>query len=168
MPKLKPLRPENRKVQEKAHKSNLKKQKGSKRKFGIGKKLPDSKYKSFYWIPLLVAVFIFAFYSLKDKKDHSFVDYKLSDTVSISGDVSYKNKSGKVKISYDDGSTYSGKLLKGKFQGQGSLEFPEGDKIEGSFEEGGLEEGLMTLKSGSVWSLNGKDGWQEKSKEPAN
>lgn len=161
MPKLKPLRPENRQVQENKHIDNSKRKGGSIQKGKAKRKSGENKFKDFYWIPILIVIFVFAFYSLKDKKDLSLTDYKLSDTVSISGNLSYKEKSGKVKIKYSDGSSFDGSLLKGKFNGKASLEFPEGDKVEGSFKDGKLQEGLMTLKSGVFWSTDGKNGWQE-------
>ncbi len=163
MPKLKPLRPENRKVQENTHIDNTKRPGRSLHKGKAKRRTIENKYKDFYWIPILIAIFIFAFYSLKDRKDLSLSNYKLSDTVSISGDLTYKNKSGKIKIDYEDGTTFSGTLLNGKFQGKGSLDFSDGDRVDGTFKEGNLQEGLMTLKSGAVWSLAGKDGWQENS-----
>ena len=59
--------------------------------------------------------------------------------------------SGKLTITYSDGSKYHGELLNGKQDGKGSAEFANGDSYEGEFRNGKFNGNGVFLK---------KEGWR--------
>lgn len=152
--RLKPLRPENY-IPITANK--IQNNKRNKKRGRRGKIVPSKK--SFLWVPCLILILIFSIFSLKERKDLSMQDFKLNESISITGEIRLKDKSGKVTINFGDGSKFTGGLSEGRFADDGVLLFPEADKAKGKFKEGELKDGAIVLKDGNIWTKDDKGNW---------
>ena len=64
---------------------------------------------------------------------------------------------------YNDGASYEGNFLKGEFHGHGIWHYPNGDMLEGNWENGDRNGVFIkTLKSGEKFNVEYKNDVKEK------
>ena len=87
-----------------------------------------------------------------------YEDYKSDGVYEYALKPNGKKDKSKVKITYDNGDVYDGKLKHGKYDGQGSYYWKDGGIYEGEFEKGALSgTGKYTAIIGDVYEGNFKN-----------